>query len=498
MSKKGKWLKADSADQPLSEVVCDAVQERLKVVLANLRRVAKRAEDDIEHVHQLRVSTRRAQSALRLFSDVLPARRRSWWNRRLKRLRNAAGRARDLDVLIERLDPQAMDVKEGSLESIRVDLQRQRRREQKPLRKLWRESKREDLNREIRRLGHRVRWRGAGPDPPFHVAARQSLAPLVEGFFTAGAADLSDPENMHLMRLAGKKLRYAIELLSGAFDARLRQKLYPKFAQIQGDLGEINDHLVARTIFNDWLVQSGDRKIDERADVVGDAGRFGSEGYNDPIPSTLDARIGGGDARPVRSIARFSRVRPSQKKRRREQTSARSRASLSHSMSFASRSDAPHQEIERKFLVEATGVPGNLDRYDHKRIQQGYLVVGSDDAEVRVRRKGDRRFLTVKSGGGLQRTEYEIELSAAQFGQLWPATDGRRLEKVRHEIPFGDYMIELDVFAGALSGLRIAEVEFPSVPASEAFAPPTWFGREVTRDARFKNRNLAFLGRPTD
>ena len=263
MSNRGKWLEADCANQPLSKFVCGAVQERLAVVLRNVPKAAKRADEDVEHVHQLRVSTRRAQSALRLFRDALPSKRRRWWNRRLKHLRNAAGRARDLDVLIERLDPQTVDATEGSLQNIVADLKRQRRHEQKPLRRIWKESRREDLDRELRRLVRPVRWRGTGPEPSFHSAARQSLTPLVNGFFVAGAADLNDPEKMHLMRLAGKKLRYAIELLSGAFDANLREKLYPEFARIQRDLGEINDHLVARTIFNDWLVQSDDRTTDD-------------------------------------------------------------------------------------------------------------------------------------------------------------------------------------------------------------------------------------------
>ena len=57
-----------------------------------------------------------------------------------------------------------------------------------------------------------------------------------------------------------------------------------------------------------------------------------------------------------------------------------------------------------------------------------------------------------------------------------------------------DRVIELDLFEGSLEGLIIAEVEFPTVKASRSFAPPAWFGREVTRDARYKNRNLALDG----
>ena len=74
---------------------------------------------------------------------------------------------------------------------------------------------------------------------------------------------------------------------------------------------------------------------------------------------------------------------------------------------------------------EALAAPG-------ERIEQGYLTIGSDGAETRVRRRGERCTLTVKSGSGLVRSEHEVELTAEQFEALWPATEGARVEKVRH------------------------------------------------------------------
>lgn len=165
-------------------------------------------------------------------------------------------------------------------------------------------------------------------------------------------------------------------------------------------------------------------------------------------------------------------------------------------MDSISSSAASGREIERKFLIATADVPDRLDRYPHDAIQQGYLVIGATGEEVRVRRKGSHWFLTVKSGGDLQRSECEIELTPQQFQQLWPATAGRRVEKTRYRIRCGCELIELDIYEGALAGLCVAEVEFASVEASAAFAPPAWLGREVTRDARYKNRCLALHGMP--
>ena len=52
------------------------------------------------------------------------------------------------------------------------------------------------------------------------------------------------------------------------------------------------------------------------------------------------------------------------------------------------------------------------------------------------------------------------------------------------------------VYKGQLAGLIVAEVEFDSVEASEAFDAPGWLGREVTDDPAYTNRVLAERGRP--
>jgi adenylate cyclase len=153
-------------------------------------------------------------------------------------------------------------------------------------------------------------------------------------------------------------------------------------------------------------------------------------------------------------------------------------------------------EIERKFLVDEP--PGDLGAYPSSALEQGYLAIHADGTEARIRRRDGTSVLTVKSGGGLVRVEEELPIDDAAFERLWPLTEGRRLEKVRHLIsaePAG-LVIELDVYGGDLAGLVVAEIEFPSEDAARAFTPPPWIGPEVTDDARFKNQRLAVDGRP--
>jgi adenylate cyclase len=154
---------------------------------------------------------------------------------------------------------------------------------------------------------------------------------------------------------------------------------------------------------------------------------------------------------------------------------------------------AAGREVERKFLVSA--MPP--DAGSGTPIIQGYLPLTSDEAELRVRKKGDSTVLTVKRGRGLDRGEDEVEISAEAFDALWPLTEGRRIEKRRHEIPHASVTIELDEFGGDLEGLLLAEVEFDSREDSKRFEPPDWFEREVTEDSAYSNRALADRGWPT-
>ena len=149
----------------------------------------------------------------------------------------------------------------------------------------------------------------------------------------------------------------------------------------------------------------------------------------------------------------------------------------------------PSIERERKFLIHA--LPHDLSRHPSALIEQGYLAIGGAGEEVRVRRTGARHVLTIKRGHGAARTEVEVPLSAAQALVLWPLTRGRRIRKRRYRIAHDDSTIELDVYRGAQRGLVVAEVEFPSQRGMDRFAPPPWFGREVTGDAHYSNAAIA-------
>lgn len=150
-------------------------------------------------------------------------------------------------------------------------------------------------------------------------------------------------------------------------------------------------------------------------------------------------------------------------------------------------------EIERRFLVKK--LP-DLERYRKKVIAQYYLRAESD-MQIRVRRvDGKECTVTQKRAKGLIREEREDGVSTDVFEAMRPAAVSKTIFKTRYLIPHEKLVVELDVYAGFLEGLAIAEVEFPDVESARAFVPLDWFAREVTEDLDYSNMTLAVKGLP--
>lgn len=140
--------------------------------------------------------------------------------------------------------------------------------------------------------------------------------------------------------------------------------------------------------------------------------------------------------------------------------------------------------------------PSNLREGRGVKILQGYII--TDPGELRLRKKGEEYFLTVKGDGTLSRDEWEHEIPEWVFQTLWPQTEGRRIEKSRYSVEWEGNTLELDEYYGNLTGLFTLEVEFLSEEDAAGFVPPWWCGqvRDVTEDKRYKNKALAVNGLP--
>ena len=88
-----KWAPQVPPDASIAKVAVGALNGRLDAVLNYLPRAALRPQEDAEYVHQLRVWTRRAVAALRLYEDLIPKRQLSWFRKVLRHVRRAANDA---------------------------------------------------------------------------------------------------------------------------------------------------------------------------------------------------------------------------------------------------------------------------------------------------------------------------------------------------------------------------------------------------------------------
>lgn len=148
------------------------------------------------------------------------------------------------------------------------------------------------------------------------------------------------------------------------------------------------------------------------------------------------------------------------------------------------------REIKRKFLVRD---PRILDGRRGERIVQGYLAKESGSMSTRVRIRGDRAYLTLKSPrDGYSREEFEYVIPVVDAeAMIANHCAGRIVRKTRYLIDHGPHVFEIDVFEGSHAGVIVAEVELPH--EHTALDLPDWVGDEVTDDNRYSNFVLATI-----
>lgn len=256
MAKYTKWIDA-SPDEAIADVAVRSLQSRFEPVWDYLVLAAEKPGKDIEHVHQMRVWSRRTVAAISVYKRLLPKRRRAWIRDQLNWIRRASNDARDDDVFAQRL---ATDSDNPGAAKLFEKVQSHRQQSQTPIIEVHRQLvKTGAFERRANKLLGKVRLRGDGnPNRNLGGWATERMRPRLRKFFAAGGADLSDVSALHQFRICGKKLRYAIELLAGAFDEEIRTVAHPLLRSLQDRLGDVNDHATAQARLKSWIAQSDD------------------------------------------------------------------------------------------------------------------------------------------------------------------------------------------------------------------------------------------------
>ncbi len=207
----------------------------------------------------LRVSTRRAVEAVRVFSELISDAVRGDLLADLRRLRVAADEARNLDVLCAEFVRCATGSCEETCRQIADTLRQRREKAQQPMLVLYRELAAGGFSERIAGLLKAIKSEvSRKSEPTFAWQASRYLEPVVKKFLRASKADLSDDEALHRLRIRTKKLRYTMEIVAVAFAPRFRQKLYRQVSAFQDVMGMVNDHATAKALFSDWVATTDD------------------------------------------------------------------------------------------------------------------------------------------------------------------------------------------------------------------------------------------------
>jgi len=156
----------------------------------------------------------------------------------------------------------------------------------------------------------------------------------------------------------------------------------------------------------------------------------------------------------------------------------------------------PHKyariEWERRFLLDQFP---DADVVRIRHIVDRYI----DGTLLRLREQTDdggsaifklTQKVPERAGGAQQGFITTIYLTEDEFRVL-AHLSAKKLSKTRYSVPpFG-----IDVFEGALQGLRLAEAEFNSAAEAEDLILPSYILREVTDDDRFTGGQLVCASR---
>ena len=254
MGASSKQVAAESPRKGVSEVAAEVVRGRIDDVWRLFQKASQPRRLRPEDVHQLRVATRRALVALELFGERFPSRRREWFERQLRRIRRTAGEARDLDVLTDRLEGDrgrsaARRDPVGGSERLLAMLKKQRDASRRPIGDVHARLVDEDWPSRLDEMIARIR---GGRRTSFERHVRRRLPPIVGRFFDLADRKARGAEDLHELRIEGKKLRYALEMCGSVLPSRAVSRCHESLEQLQKRLGTFTDHAAAADRFRRW------------------------------------------------------------------------------------------------------------------------------------------------------------------------------------------------------------------------------------------------------
>ncbi len=201
---------------------------------------------DPEFLHQMRVAVRRLRSALSAYSAMLPSEPFDMLKAELKWAGSRLGVARDWDVFLTELLPplQRERRQDASILGLARSAQGLGERANRAARSAVRSRRYARLILSLGRAVATAEWQQqakdcAGPALPFATnLLDRRYAKVVK---RAGKLNKQGPEQLHALRIAIKKLRYALEFFAALFPGVRAKSFRARLVALQESLGAIND-----------------------------------------------------------------------------------------------------------------------------------------------------------------------------------------------------------------------------------------------------------------
>ncbi len=277
-SRRPRCVIADPRDDghgPAAPVACDVARRAVACHLDAVWRaieIAASDRGDTEAMHRLRVACRRSLAVLEAFQPILPRSGRKWFVTRLRLIKRSAGKARDLDVMNDRLVAgshrvgEAHGVAVSARRALLETLRRERRTAREPVATLHRRLRNAGWQARATKLQGSVQRTGIGAwTLPRY--ARRRLRPVLARFQQRADHRMRGGRDIHRFRIEGRRLRYLVEVFSTIFSERVRRRCERAMGRLQSDLGEFTDHAAAADRLG-WLfsrtAERGSRQMVKR------------------------------------------------------------------------------------------------------------------------------------------------------------------------------------------------------------------------------------------
>jgi CHAD domain-containing protein len=227
-----------------------------------------RAGEDIEALHDMRVASRRLREALEIFQFCFPPKTYDRLYERVRRVTRALGQARNADVAVayfsELLSASENLLEQVALQDILRRLAKCQARARAAMQKELDKVRPDDLSGRLEKIFDKLAQnppaRQRGPRIVLLLARRLLAQRLREVFARQRAiTGEEDAEGLHGLRIAVKKLRYALETLDFAAGENPKENLR-FFKKLQTVLGDLHD----RDVFIE-IVQIRSKKLQKQS-----------------------------------------------------------------------------------------------------------------------------------------------------------------------------------------------------------------------------------------